>query len=628
VSIKKKFATAVATAGLLAGLFGSAFVPVANAAAPTVAVTSGNKDGADATAKTLYFLSSVNPSVVVTATDTGGNDAGSYEVTVTGTTVLSCVESGTSTLVTTVIGTGSCTATVTVTAGQTVVMTLSLKKMAAGASATISLTGPVDADNSTALTLDYTTITSVASTAGSTVANATESAKAFKMNSNGNGTKGETADVADEVIGGVDYFLPTGTLKKAVYAGLVSNGYGTTTGDISVIAEVSNDDFTVGCDATVSGGATSSGAAIQIITATAGVFECEVHSDGADSAGGAWTLTIRTTLSGTAVGSASGAFYGEVASITASLVDGDRVPESAGADVDDFVSLVVKDAAGKAYGLAETNALTITGYGTVAGGTTAGAEDMADGTSAATKNYFKLDDDFCPASSTGKTASVQAAIVNGSGTSIKSNTLTINCAAAAADTLTVQKIEFSKSNPLPGETFDVYVYMEDADGVLAGASDVAGADFGLNLTGAAVGTDYTAAWDGPGTTIDVSEAVLVIDAYGRYIIEIKAPATVGTVITVSDPASSAIAKVYTTNDAYEGVLAVGAKKRKATADFGPAAARKKIAFVLESASGRTKTYYRRANASGVATYRLALRGTWTVYATFGDEISDTGTMAR
>ena len=134
--------TAITTAGLLAGLFGSAFVPTAYAAAPTVAVTATGNDGADATAKTYYFLSSVNPVIVVTATDTGGNDSGSYEVTVTGTTVLSCVESGTSTLVTTVIGTGSCTATVTATTGQTVIMTLTLKKMAAGASATIALAGP------------------------------------------------------------------------------------------------------------------------------------------------------------------------------------------------------------------------------------------------------------------------------------------------------------------------------------------------------------------------------------------------------------------------------------------------------------------------------------------------------
>jgi hypothetical protein len=112
------------------------------------------------------------------------------------------------------------------------------------------------------------------------------------------------------------------------------------------------------------------------------------------------------------------------------------------------------------------------------------------------------------------------------------------------------------------------------------------------------------------------------------IFEIKAPATVGTAITVSDPSSSAIAKVYTTNDAYEGVLTVGPKKLKATADFGPAAAKKKVAFVLESTSGTTKTYYRRANASGVASFTLVVRGTWTVYATFGDEISDTGTMKK
>jgi hypothetical protein len=621
MSIKKKLVTAVTTAGLLAGLFGSAFVPSAYAAAPTVAVTATGNDGADATAKTYYFLSSVNPVIVITATDTAGNDDGTYDVSVTGTTVLSCVESGDSTLATTVIGTGSCAVTTASTTGQTTVITLTLKKMAAGVSATISLTGPSDADNSTALTLDYTTVSSVASTAGSTVADATQSAKAFKMNSDGDGTKGATTDVADEVIGGVDYFLPTVALNQPVYAGLVSNGYGTTTGNISVIAEVSNDDFTVGCDATVSGAATSSGAAIQIITATAGVFECEVHSDGADSAGGAWTLTVRTTLTGTVVGTASGAFYGEVASITASLVAGDRVPETPAAEVDDFIKLVVKDAAGKAYGLAETNALTITGYGTVAGGTTAGAQDMTDGTSAATKNHFKVDVDFCPASSTGKTASVQAANANATGTSIKSNALTITCAADKDDAITIQKIEFEKSNPLPGETFDIHVYMEDADGVLAGAGDVAAADFVLNLTGA---TETGSTWDGTTVTASTSK----VNSYGYIVFELKAPSTIGTAITVNDPTSSVIAKVFTTNDAYAGVLTVGPKKLKATADFGPAAASKKVAFVLESASGTTKTYYRKANASGVASYTLGLRGTWTVYATFGDEISDTGTMKK
>jgi len=40
VSIKKKLVTAITTAGLLAGLFGSAFVPAANAAVIVAAAAS------------------------------------------------------------------------------------------------------------------------------------------------------------------------------------------------------------------------------------------------------------------------------------------------------------------------------------------------------------------------------------------------------------------------------------------------------------------------------------------------------------------------------------------------------------------------------------------------------------
>jgi hypothetical protein len=77
----------------------------------------------------------------------------------------------------------------------------------------------------------------------------------------------------------------------------------------------------------------------------------------------------------------------------------------------------------------------------------------------------------------------------------------------------------------------------------------------------------------------------------------------------------------------DATLTTGAKKKVATATFG-AAVNKKVAFVLENASGVTKTYYRKANASGVAKYTIALRGTWTVYATFGDEITDTVTLRK
>ena len=95
-----------------------------------------------------------------------------------------------------------------------------------------------------------------------------------------------------------------------------------------------------------------------------------------------------------------------------------------------------------------------------------------------------------------------------------------------------------------------------------------------------------------------------------------------------DTSTLKTATITVAKEAIAGTLTVGPKKLKATADFGASAASKKIAFVLESASGATKTFYRKANASGVASYTLALRGTWTVYATYGDSITDTGTMRR
>ena len=86
--------------------------------------------------------------------------------------------------------------------------------------------------------------------------------------------------------------------------------------------------------------------------------------------------------------------------------------------------------------------------------------------------------------------------------------------------------------------------------------------------------------------------------------------------------------VRNVNVASKTDLTAGPKKKIATADFGPGAANLKVAFVLENASGVTKTFYRKANASGVATYTIALRGTWTVYATFGDNITDTVTLKK
>ena len=70
-------------------------------------------------------------------------------------------------------------------------------------------------------------------------------------------------------------------------------------------------------------------------------------------------------------------------------------------------------------------------------------------------------------------------------------------------------------------------------------------------------------------------------------------------------------------------LTAGKKKLTATADFGATAGGAKIAFTLERSNGTVKTYYRKANADGVATFTLRFRGTYEVTASYGDYITDT-----
>ena len=589
-----------------------------------------------------YYLTTAYPVFTFAVTpDAADDDDGVYGIAIDAGTIRSCTVAmtdgagaGTPTASTPVVTGTQCTSTINFIEAtlDVATFTVTLNKLTAGQVVTVTFSD--DNSDSIAAT-NKRKLIGQATTAAATVVDATLSQATLKMNSDrildaasaGGDADGavDTAgggvhDTADEVIGGVNYFMPVETLKGAVWTGLIKNGYDGTMATRNALAEVSNTNFTVGCDAGVNGTATDSTASIDEFEATNGIWECEVFA-GATSSGGTYTVTVKDILTGKLLATWSAAFYGVVTELTASLVDGVRVPEVAGADVDDFIDLVGKDANGKTYGDAELTALAIIGRGTVAGGTAAADLAMADGTTVATKGYYKADATLCPALSTGKTATIAARHTNAATTVVTSNSLTITCAAAAADALTVQKIEFSKSNPVPGEEFSVYVYLEDEDGVLAGANDVAGANFALSLTGA---TDSTALWDG--TTVTAAGNFVTGNGYIKM--TIKAPATVGTVITVSDPATSAIAKVYTTNDAYAGVLSVGPKKLKATADFGPAASNKKVAFVLESAAGVTKTYYRKANASGVASYTIALRGTWTVYATFGDEISGTGTMKK
>ena len=93
---------------------------------------------------------------------------------------------------------------------------------------------------------------------------------------------------------------------------------------------------------------------------------------------------------------------------------------------------------------------------------------------------------------------------------------------------------------------------------------------------------------------------------------------------LADVTYTASIKIGTSANSIEA----GPKKKVATANFGATAAGGRIAFTIENAAGTTRTYYRKANASGVATYRINRPGTWTVYASYGDDITDSVTLRK
>jgi len=165
VSIKKKLVTAITTAGLLAGLFGSAFVPVARAAADdaTAAAACTSSDHTSTVvsgAQTCYYVSSVKPSIAVTVTASGaGDDLGTYTFKATGTTFYTAlaVTYGATGAGTTTLNNNVDTVRVNATTlanNDTIIFTVVLNTITAGSSATVTITD----DDSTPLTLTISSL--------------------------------------------------------------------------------------------------------------------------------------------------------------------------------------------------------------------------------------------------------------------------------------------------------------------------------------------------------------------------------------------------------------------------------------------------------------------------------------
>jgi hypothetical protein len=646
VSIKNKLVTAITTAGLLAGLFGSAFVPVARGATTgAVAFTAGSsaEDYNDTTNLIAYYSASVYPQALFTYTPAVGDDAnanGAYELQISGATLRGCsagVTGALSTVASTYINSAatSCFTTYTWAADGTITFNITTSKLAAGASATIKVIDP-DGDSYTPTLA--TTLTGVEATATLTALSNAKTAASIKVGYDGNAVYGETTDVPDTTIGGVDYIAVAQNLgSEFQFGGGLKNGYGTalTTDTTLVISATAG--YYVNCEAGGGAGDAHDGtiadgtASIDVlsITADTSLFECRVISeDGAEGAGGNVSVDVKT-VSGTVIKTISAGFLGEIASVTLAAA-ADTMASDLLANVTDFFTVSAKDASGRAYALAdlidadnlETDSLKV--YD-IADTTKAEIADTA-AADADTDGIFDLDFNICgdgdgPTVAGGyETRSVTLQLEDGAGATVSSNAVTLKCGVDVGTALVVDRVAFATSTVAPGGSVKAYVYMEDANGFAASAGDASGADVVLTLTN---GTNADIAADGD---IELASTTIVVGGY--FEVTIVAPLTVGTTISLYNVTSGSVARAYVSSDAYEAALSVGPKKLKATVDFGPAAAKKKIAFVLESTSGTTKTFYRKANASGVATYTLGLRGTWTVYATFGDEISETGTMKK
>jgi hypothetical protein len=550
--------------------------------------------------------------------------------------------------------TSGCSATVAVTtAPENIIFVATLEKLAAGASATLTVSGP---SASVTVTPNVTTITGQASTALAANLSASKSAATVKWNTDDAAhtasvtgadrtAAGGVLDIGDTTISSVNYFAPTQPYYKAVVAGALKNGYGDALAtDTNLVAEVTGG-FTVGCESggAYDGVAADSTAALQSFTVSnnAALWECQVFSDSktaGNTSGGAWTLTVKTDT-GLVVGTANGGFLGKVTTLTISSPLGTLIASDA-TDVAALIKVEASDAAGRAWPRARIAAIA----GFDADATIAGVVTDLEVTAVASTVTTKLvgaaatldNSVMCPAlaegtSVTGYTINIPSYV--GATATVTSNALAFTCAADDDSDLYIKSFKFSKTDPAPGEVIQLHTYMEDEDGYPAGIGDVPGAAVVMTLSN---GTDLPAI-NKYGDDVDTTAALVGGDTVaassqitgdGYFAIGVKASTTVGAVVTILEPSSSLIAKAYVVSDAFANSLAAGPKKLVATANFGPAAARRKVAFVLESTSGVTKTFYRRANASGVATYSLVPRGTWTVYATYGDEITETVTLKK
>jgi hypothetical protein len=715
-SIKNKLVTAITTAGLLAGLFGSAFVPVARAdgaAAETSAVadvvcTGSNVDymtAISSDAATCYVKASsafsIQPATV--ATD-GGSDIlqleanYSYSITasvagvitawVTPAVASAVTIANTSISVdgkTAAIGTGGARTIYTGAAGAAAVTAAANQALYIGTS--LAMTGPAAGvsytvtakklTGTTSTTLTTLTVTGVAAAdlgAGKPTAYTSNAALQTTTRTL---TDDITADSASTINGTasvnnlVDYFSvaydPASDSDAGEYAVtyLIKDTYGIAVditakqfqatltpssceGTIGVGSTVANADAAQATVSSVGVGA-SNGTIVVLVGHPGAAYPCK------------GTVTLTQVTSGLVIDTWDIGFIGETETLTLSGPSHVAAGLATSEDMEDQLVVVQKDAAGITIPGTFANptftakdddgvTLTITPTDTPDADVLGGGGTVGNAEEGGTENNNKfgfLAEGLCPALSEGEVRTIYASGETRAvaGTKATSNTISVTCTGKNAY---VSAIAFGKTSYYPSESATVTFTMKDSAGRTAGVgSYMVRTGYAISnspTTGGSATTEPAAVIDSLDANDDAGsddEKGIVVKTAGTYEWTYVMGSAAGVAgflfdITDNDGATAgnqqglfAIRTVVTGafGTVSDATLTAGPKKLVATATFG-AAAGKKVAFVLESASGVTKTYYRKANASGVAKYTLALRGTWTVYATYGDEITDTVTLRK
>ena len=75
-------------------------------------------------------------------------------------------------------------------------------------------------------------------------------------------------------------------------------------------------------------------------------------------------------------------------------------------------------------------------------------------------------------------------------------------------------------------------------------------------------------------------------------------------------------------------IVAGPKLKTATITLSAAAGKLVTVTIEKVSTGKTFTYYRKANASGVAKFTIRRAGTWEVFASYGDDVTDTVTLKK